>query len=205
MSAKLTLSTDQLSSAASTYGDGAALAAVAKSFAMSAKALGRIFKENGIEVRAPSETLVMRSALVPEELAKCYADGQSIGTIARALGTSQTAVRGALLRSGIELRRVGARNGSANHQFKGGTVTYDNGYVSVRGARKAPHQHRLIAEQAIGRKLRSTEVVHHINGDKTDNRNSNLLVCSQSYHAELHARIKAKYGTYNHPFNVERT
>ena len=55
------------------------------------------------------------------------------------------------------------------------------------------HLHRIIAAHALGRKLKRTEVVHHLNGDKTDNRNSNLLICSGSYHRELHARMSRLY------------
>ncbi len=204
MTAKVMLSQAALLDAKAKYEGGAALSEIAEPLGISKKAMGRIFSEAGVAVRTPRETLLMRSELPTKLIVDRYSAGESMGKIAESIGVSQTAVRGLLIRSGAELRPAGARRGAENHQFKGGVVIYDSGYVQVRGTRKAPHQHRVIAERALGRTLCSNEIVHHINGDKSDNRNSNLLVCTQSYHAELHARIKAKYGTYNYPFTIER-
>ena len=49
--------------------------------------------------------------------------------------------------------------------------------------------HRVIAEQTIGRKLRPGELVHHRDGDKTNNSPENLVVCSSAtVHAKYHLR-----------------
>lgn len=48
------------------------------------------------------------------------------------------------------------------------------------------YDHRYVAEQVLGRKLKRSEHVHHLNGDTLDNRPENLAVISHSDHSKIH-------------------
>lgn len=86
-------------------------------------------------------------------------------------------------------------HGANNPKWRGGKIKMSAGRVAVycpdhpdANLMGGTHilEYRLIAEKKIGRRLRKDEVVHHINGDATDNRPSNLEVITFSKHAVLH-------------------
>lgn len=84
--------------------------------------------------------------------------------------------------------------GPSHSLYRTGKTHDGNGYVVLSSkehqSNRGRREHRVVVENAIGRRLSSTEVVHHINGNKAENRLENLSVETRATHNRKHGKGK---------------
>jgi hypothetical protein len=92
--------------------------------------------------------------------------------------------------------------GEKHYNWKGGVRKQNHGYIlqyapdhpRSNDRMKVVLQHILVMEKHIGRYLKDGEIVHHINGNKSDNRIENLKIMFDRDHKSYHAQLnKDKY------------
>jgi hypothetical protein len=77
-------------------------------------------------------------------------------------------------------------------KVKDGTKRIDSyGYIRIKIGNVFVPEHRYVIESS-GRKIKKNEVVHHINGNRKDNRIENLVVITRKKHNQHHYSVDKK-------------
>lgn len=128
------------------------------------------------------------------ELAQRYEVGESVAMLGRVCDRHPTTIWARLVAAGVKMRRCGApiRNknalGHKGPRKRGGPLSLNrDGYFCTIDRTGYPQLvHRACWEVCRGT-IPEGHVVHHINGDVTDNRIENLACMLLGEHTRMHA------------------
>ena len=151
---------------------------VAKKLGCSWSTVSRHLKSQGVENR-PRKKIEWPV----EQMRHWYeVEHLTLQEIGDRLGWSSKTIHNVAKSNGFQMRRSGPDFGEHHPGWKGGRLVNKDGYIAVYSPnhphKKGTHvlEHRLVMEKHLGRYLLPSEVVHHKNGVKDDNRIENLEV-----------------------------
>lgn len=138
----------------------------AETLGVAISTMKRILKRNGIELR------VQKKDIDYDSMVDMYNSGTQIRDIAEHFNVSKSYIQNKLKERGIDIsikysRRITTYAGYIM------ILKPDHPYCDSKGYVR---EHRLVMEEHLGRYLEPTEVVHHINHVRDDNRIENLVL-----------------------------
>lgn len=173
------LTAEERDEAVELYQSGAKPSEIARRFSCHQGTIDKLLKARGAWV-PPSSLERVGSRYTMEqkrEMAARYQQGASIYKIAGEFDGMPQSIWKILNAAGVEFR---------DKAWRGGRVVASGGYIAVTAETDDPIatamanvtgyvlEHRLVMARSLGRPLTGRETVHHINGDKRDNRLENL-------------------------------
>jgi hypothetical protein len=140
-----------------------------------------------------------------DEILELYKSGLSMREIAKRIERSVHVVARRVRKAGIV--RAFQGSGPEHSMWSGGRVDAGQGYFKIWVADDDPMavmrnnhgyvlEHRLVVARKIGRPLRDTETVHHIDGDRTNNAPANLQL-RQGKHGKHVVMMCLDCGSHN--------
>jgi hypothetical protein len=207
MSGKSRIPMETQQAIAAEYSAGARTGDLALKYGYNRKTITFIASRHGCKMRDQhyqSGRPKMKTEHLHAEVSRLRDLGLSQQKIGAELGVSQAIVSRAL-------RKLGRPTftGATNHgNWKGGKVATSGGYTAVFGGdfpemidtQGYTLEHRLVMARHLGRALTKHETVHHINGDRQDNRLENLQLRQGKHGAGAVFRCKCCGG-----FDIEST
>ncbi len=164
------------------YEAGAHMIEIAKKYGTCIQTVHEALHKAGADMRRRGGQRRRFSAKEKQEIIELYKELGSQAAVAVEFDTHQWQISNILRKVGITRESA---LGKAHGMWKGGVIKTSGGYVQEKLRPDddlyvmATHsgyvmQHRLVMARHLGRKLNEGESVHHINGDKKDNRIENL-------------------------------
>ncbi len=135
-----------------------------------------------------------------DKIYELFESGAMIAEIVTKVGTNRESVRKYLLqrytpkqKRAIVRKNFRQTKGQGSPNWKGGKEVTQAGYTRLWISKsERVLEHRQVMEDHLGRKLARSEVVHHINGNNSDNRLANLQLTTLSEDIRQHNLARYK-------------
>jgi hypothetical protein len=177
---------EQVAAMIDRYRAGTSVIALGREYGGSHRTILNVLERNGVSRRPPGRA-AWRDFTEDQqvEIVRRWHAGESQSAIAKAFGTTQPIISKFLVMNGVEpVVRDYHMRGDQHPSWRGGVIMV-NGYRAVKVQKDDAMacmrihngyvlEHRLVMARALGRPLTRHETVHHISGDKVDNRLENL-------------------------------
>jgi hypothetical protein len=85
--------------------------------------------------------------------------------------------------------------GAEHWNWKGGYISPAGYRIISRKGKSLLYEHRVVAEEMLGRPLEHDEVVHHIDGNRSNNSPDNLVVMKRKEHDKMKEGIRQYFHT----------
>lgn len=140
-----------------------------------------------VELTKESVARIIRKAGITRE----HGERVSMGLNKPEVRTKLSAIRAGKTLSEEAKEKLRSYTGDKNANWRAGLTKTSGGYLQftaspANGIHANRLVHQVIAEWTIGRKIKSGEHVHHIDGNKLNNSPENLQVLTAREHAILH-------------------
>lgn len=180
------LTEDQRTEAVRRYAEGESATLLAGYFGVSRLTITAIVRASGVAVLPRGKTPLKVTPEMVQKMQSLWADGHTQTYIAAQVGLNQTTVSSWLRSGRIKVGARSVRKSRLSYKPDGGRIVSGEGYALVH-KEKLPDwvaemangsgyvlEHRAVMAQMLGRVLTQHETVHHIDGDKLNNKPANL-------------------------------
>ena len=192
------------------YQGGLTFPKLAAKYAVSFTVVDAALRRAGVKARPAGPPQRLFNGPDGDAVVAAYISGRSQASIAKEFHASHPVIS-RVLRERHVAARGRLRNRDGHGHWNGGRTVTPAGYVLVSMLTTHPfaaqmrnrmgycQEHRLVMAQSLGRALMASETVHHINGDRGDNRIENLQL-RQGRHGKGEVYICRDCGSHNvHP------